>query len=159
MISEQPMARTTKTLTAKQKRFILEYLIDLNATAAYQRAGFKARGHSAENGASRLMRNDEVSAKIARLIELRAQRTQISGDRVLKELARIGFSDLGDVASWGPRGVRIHSERLLLPNIQAAVQLIKESAKGDKTIKMHAKVPALVELGKYLGLYQLPDPS
>jgi hypothetical protein len=48
---------------------------------------------------------------------------------------------------------------LLLPDIQAAVQQIQESANGDEKIGMHAKVPARIELAKHLGLYQPPDPA
>ena len=42
-------------LTPKQRRFAEEYCIDLNATAAYLRAGYTARGNSAEAAASRLL--------------------------------------------------------------------------------------------------------
>ncbi len=44
-------------LTAKQKTFVNEYLVDLNATAAYKRAGYTVRGNAAEANASRLLRN------------------------------------------------------------------------------------------------------
>jgi len=47
-------------LTAKQRRFADEYLIDLNATAAYKRAGYAGDGHGAEVNASRLLSNAEV---------------------------------------------------------------------------------------------------
>jgi hypothetical protein len=47
-------------LTAKQRRFAAEYLQDMNATAAYRRAGYRARGHAAEVNACRLLRNAEV---------------------------------------------------------------------------------------------------
>lgn len=38
----------------RHERFVAEYLIDLNKTAAYKRAGYRARGHAAEVNASRL---------------------------------------------------------------------------------------------------------
>ena len=45
----------TKSLNHRHRRFVAEYLVDLNATAAYRRAGYKARGHSAEASAARLL--------------------------------------------------------------------------------------------------------
>jgi len=53
-------------LTDKQMRFIDEYMIDMNATAAYRRAGYTAEGNSAEVNASRLLRNAKVSEEIAK---------------------------------------------------------------------------------------------
>jgi phage terminase small subunit len=44
-----------KALSPKQKRFVDEYLIDTNATAAYKRAGYKCQGRAAENAASRML--------------------------------------------------------------------------------------------------------
>jgi phage terminase small subunit len=92
-------------------------------------------------------------------MDLRAERTRDNADRVIRELARVAFSNLADVASWGPRGVRLRRSRWLLPDVQAAVQEVSETAKGDRKVRMHAKVPALIELAKHLGLYQPPDPA
>jgi len=44
----------------KHRRFIEEYLIDHNATAAYQRAGYVANRISAASNAYRLLRNAEI---------------------------------------------------------------------------------------------------
>jgi len=48
----------------RHERFVAEYLIDLNKTAAYKRAGYRARGHSAEVNASRLSLRPQVRALI-----------------------------------------------------------------------------------------------
>lgn len=73
-------------MTPQQQRFVDEYLTDLNATAAYQRAGYKARGKSAENNASRLLGNAGVKAAIAAALEARKQRTLITADEVIQGL-------------------------------------------------------------------------
>lgn len=88
------MAKGSNGLNARQARFVDEYLIDLNATAAYQRAGYSGSGNVAEAAASRLLSNVKVRAAIAAAQEKRAQRTEITQDRVLKELARIAFFDI-----------------------------------------------------------------
>ena len=69
-------------LTPKQQRFCAEYVIDLNATAAYKRAGYKAKGHSAESAAQRLLSNVEVKAAIKIAKEKRIERTQVNQDYV-----------------------------------------------------------------------------
>lgn len=82
------------SLTPKQQRFVAEYLVDLNATAAYIRAGYAARGNAAEVNASRLLRNAQVSLSVQDAMKERETRTHITQDRVLQELARIAFFDI-----------------------------------------------------------------
>lgn len=81
-----------KELSAKQQRFVDEYLLDLNATAAYKRAGYEATGRSAENNASRLLGHAGVSMQIAAALKERSVRTQIDADTVLKNIARLAQS-------------------------------------------------------------------
>lgn len=82
------------SLNAQRKRFADEYLIDLNATQAYKRAGYKGKGRSAENAASRLLGHVGVQQYIAERMKDREKRTEITQDRVLQELARIAFFDI-----------------------------------------------------------------
>ena len=56
-------------LTDKQLRFVDEYVFDRNGKAAYERAGYKARGQAAEASACRLLRN----VKVRRLVEQRLE--------------------------------------------------------------------------------------
>ena len=81
-------------LTPKQARFADEYLIDLNATAAYKRAGYVAKGNAAEVNATRLLRNAQVQEYLSSRMKAREQRIGITQDRVLQELARIAFFDI-----------------------------------------------------------------
>lgn len=53
-------------LSDKHMKFVDEYMIDMNASAAYQRAGYAAKGNSAEVNAIRLLRNAQVSEEIAK---------------------------------------------------------------------------------------------
>lgn len=75
-------------LTDKQKRFVTEYLLDLNATRAAERAGYKD-----PNIGRQLITKNNVSAAIQKAIAERESRTEITQDRVLTEYARIGFFD------------------------------------------------------------------
>ena len=75
-------------ITEKQKRFSEEYLIDLNATQAAARAGYK----SAEIGRQLITKNN-VMEYINKLREEQSKRTEINADIVLKELKRIALID------------------------------------------------------------------
>lgn len=71
-------------LTAKQQRFVEEYLIDLNATQAAIRAGYAAK--HAESQAYQLLQKTPVQAKIAEAREKLSERTEITQEMVLKRL-------------------------------------------------------------------------
>lgn len=81
-----------KKLTAKQQRFVDEYLIDLSATAAARRAGYSER--TANQQGPRLLVNVGITTAIAKAMKARGERTHITQDRVLRELARIAFFDI-----------------------------------------------------------------
>lgn len=73
----------------RQRRFVEEYLVDLNATAAYRRAGYKAKGNAAEVNAARLLRNAQVQSAIAEAKARRSKRTEITADYVLQGIQEI----------------------------------------------------------------------
>lgn len=79
-------------LTPKQKRFVDEYLIDLNATQAAIRAGYSKR--TAEWIGPQLLGKTHVSEAVTERMRARELRTEITQDRVLQELAKIAFSDI-----------------------------------------------------------------
>ncbi len=82
-------------LTARQARFVEEYLIDLNATQAAVRAGFSVK--SAGEIGSRLLKNVNVSQALGVAMAERSKRTGINQDRVVRELARIAYAKAGDI--------------------------------------------------------------
>jgi len=142
-------------LTPKQARFIEEYLIDLNATQAAIRAGYKettAYAIGAEN-----LKKPQIAAKIAAEMAARSRRTEITQDRVLTELAKIGFADISDfVAVEGVGGflqVRVKPTADVPPEKLGAVAAIKNGAYGIE-IKLNDKVKALELLGRHLGMFQ-----
>ena len=82
-------------LTAKQQRFVVEYLFDLNATQAAIRAGYAAKG--AKDQAYQLMQRPVIAAAIKEAMEARNQRTQVDADYVLNRLTEIDQMDLLDI--------------------------------------------------------------
>jgi hypothetical protein len=71
-------------LSPKQELFIREYLKDLNASAAYRRAGYTS-GNADVNG-PRLLGNAGVRAAIDEALEARSQRIEVTADQVLLRL-------------------------------------------------------------------------
>lgn len=82
-------------LTAKQQRFVAEYLVDLNATQAAVRAGYSAKG--AKDQAWQNMQNPEITAAIKAAMEARNNRTQVDADYVLHRLTEIDQMDVLDI--------------------------------------------------------------
>jgi phage terminase small subunit len=81
-------------LTLKQQRFAAEYCVDLNATAAYRRAGYNARGNAAEACASRLLSNAKVQEIIREREKVAARRLEVSAENLLREVSALAFSDI-----------------------------------------------------------------
>ena len=83
-------------MNAKQQRFVEEYIHDLNATAAAERAGYK----QPHVQGPRLLGNVRVAAAIAAAQQARSQATGITAERILKELECLANSDLGDILDF-----------------------------------------------------------
>ena len=76
-------------MTKKQQLFCEEYLIDLNATQAAIRAGYKPE--SAGSVGSENLKKPEIRARIDKAMAERSKRTGVNADRVVRELARVAF--------------------------------------------------------------------
>jgi hypothetical protein len=76
-------------LTPKQQRFVEQYLVDLNATAAYARAGYVARGRAAEVNASRLLRNAGVASAVMAGRQAKALATGRTVAAVMADIGRV----------------------------------------------------------------------
>ncbi len=138
-------------LTDKQKLFCKEYLVDLNATQAAIRAGYSA--DSAQVIGSENLSKPMVQNEVQRLMEKRSQRTAITADRVLRELARIGFGDHRNIISVDKDGNVIATPSSALSDDDAAcISEISQTKDGIK-IKLHDKLSALDKLGKHLKLF------
>ena len=90
-------------LTEKQKRFVQEYLVDLNATAAAKRAGYSEK--SASRIAVELLNKTQVSAEIQKQQAKRQKRVEITQEKVLEELAAIAFANGADFATVNQNGI------------------------------------------------------
>lgn len=138
-------------LTPKQRRFVQEYLIDLNATAAARRSGYSEK--TADRIGPELLGKPCVLAEIQAAIELRERRTAITQDRVLAELAAVAFANGTDFAQIQGNGhVLFTPTDQLTAEKKRAVASIKEGQFGTE-VKTYDKIKALELLGKHLGMF------
>ena len=145
-------------LTAKQKKFVEEYLIDLNATQAAIRAGYSTES-AKEIGCENLTKPN-VKAEIDKAIAERSRRTGINKDRVLRELAKIAFVNPGDVINLNQATVKSDAKEEDLAAI-ASVKIknipTEDGEITEREIKLCDKLKALDLLGKHLGIYDKKD--
>jgi phage terminase small subunit len=141
-------------VTDRENRFCDEYLLDLNATQAAIRAGYTP---STAEGASKWIYRENpekprLRARIDQALAERSARTGINADRVLRELARLGFVDITDVVDMNLATVRPGANR----DDTAAIASVKVKSGEDFTereIKLHDKPKALEMIGKHLGMF------
>ena len=150
-----------KKLTPKQKRFVDEYLIDLNATQAAIRAGYSPK--TANEQGARLLANVSIAQTIQKAMQDREQRTEITQDRVLQEYARLAFYDPRKL--FQPDGTPKPIEALDDDTAAALAGLeVREEFEGagenrafvgyTKKYKLANKLGALDCLAKHLGLFE-----
>lgn len=161
-------------LTPKQKRFCEEYLIDLNATQAAIRAGYSLK--TAEQTASRLLRNVKVQEYIAKRQKELSRSTEITQERVIKELALIAFFNAADYARVVEKKMKIEVGGALVDVLdedgnpvmyrtvepvlteeltdeqKRALAVIKKGRDGLE-VRPCSKEKALELLGKHLGIF------
>lgn len=137
-------------LTEKQALFVAEYLVDLNATEAAKRAGYSDK--TAYSIGFENLRKPEIQEAIRIAMDDRAQRTEITQDRVLRELAAIGFSRATDFARIHGNAVELTETDELTDEQKRAVAGIKEGKYGIE-LKLYDKVHALQLIGQHLGMF------
>jgi len=137
--------------SAKQDRFVEEYLIDLNAKRAAIRAGYKP--DNADVIGYQLLQKTSVKNAIEKAMAERSRRTGINQDRVLLELAKIAFVNIADVVDLDDASVRTGATDEDLACIQSVK--IKPNEYGtEREIKMYDKKASLELLGRHLGLFK-----
>jgi len=140
-------------LTAKEARFVDEYLVDLNATNAAIRAGYKK--HTARQAGSRLLSNVDIQEAIERGKLERSERTKVDADWVLTRLAHEADADMADL--YGDNGDLLPVEEWPLIWRQGLVAGVEIEAlyegEGEDRIQIgHVKKLKLVDRTRRLEL-------
>ncbi len=150
---------------AKRECFCQEYIIDNNGTKAAERAKYSKK--TANEQGSQLLAILSVQQRIAELRAVREERTRVTQDRVVRELAMLGFSDLQNYITIDKLTGAIQAKGFedMPPGESRALKSIKEdraikedaNGKGvtvyDKvSFTTHDKIRALEILAKHLGM-------
>lgn len=158
-------------LTGKQLRFVDEYLVDLNATQAAIRAGYSEK--TAYSVGHENLSKPEISQAIETKRAELAAKTGITQERVLQELAKIGFANIRNAVKWGAKlafpqddddsksaepyilnDVALIDSADLDESTAAAISEISRTKDGALKIKFHDKKGALDSIGRHLGMFK-----
>ena len=150
-------------LTARQARFVDEYLVDFNATQAAVRAGYSEK--TAYRAGASNIRKCQIQAEISRRQKDLQRRTEVTQERVVRELARVAFADAASHVQVRlrevpcPDGTRarvpvveVKPTAELTDDQRAAIAQIKQGANGIE-VKMYDKIKALELLGRHIGMF------
>lgn len=155
----------------RHERFAQELAKGETADEAYQSAGYTPdRGN-----ASRLTANDSIQGRVREILDRGAERAAITEEMVLRELAKIGFSDIRKAIKWNghliteedqPDGGDVLVVKTIVNNhvalidsddlddaTAAAISKISQNATGGISLQMHDKRAALVDIGKHLRMF------
>jgi phage terminase small subunit len=148
-------------LTNKQRRFVAEYLKDLNGAQAAIRAGYSER--SAKQQAEALLSKPHIQAAVSEAQAARSKRTEIDQDYVLARMVEIDQMDVLDimtddmalkpVSQW-PRVWRQYLSGFDLAEMFAGQGDERALVGILKKIKWPDKVKNLELLGRHLGMFK-----
>jgi phage terminase small subunit len=162
-------------LTIKQEKYVQGLFAGLSQREAYKQAYNckKMKDKTIDENASRLANDSKVKARLRELTEELKQRNMVTVEKVLAELAKVGFANGSDFArviekeyteeimdDEGNKTEKIHKYKvvdvipteLLEKDKLAAIAGIKATDKGIE-IKTNDKLKALELMGKYLGMF------
>lgn len=135
-------------LTARQARFVEEYLVDLNGTQAAIRCGYSPR--AAQVQASRLLSNAIITEMVNKKMNERSQKVGVTAERVINEIARMAFYDPADIAGFVADNV---TDIAKLPeDVRRAIVGWKQGEHGLE-LKLADKSKALDQLARHLSIY------
>lgn len=135
-------------MTAKQRLFALEYLIDFNGKQAAIRAGYSPR--TAEVQACRLLRNAKVKAFIEANKRERTENIEVSVENILRELLIMGHYDPADFCEKCTCPADIAK---LPEHVRRAIAGWSWDKQGNFVLKFHDKKSVLELLGKYKSMW------
>jgi phage terminase small subunit len=108
--------------------------------------------------ATRLHKQSAIQTRIVEIKESLAVRTNITQQRVLEELAKIGFANAGDMIELDSDGKTTVDLSKLTKDQKAAIAEVQidttPEGKQRVRVKLHDKRAALMDIGKHLGMFR-----
>jgi phage terminase small subunit len=156
--SVRKAAKSTKpTLNARQEQFVAEYLIDLNGTQAAIRAGYSPK--TASEQSFDLLRKPQIAQAIAEKRQEAQKSTNITVERVLKEVAGLAFFDVRKLvnADGSPKSITDLDDETARAIQGIELQTVKDGENDFALVRKYKvadKNAALEKLMKHLGLFE-----
>jgi phage terminase small subunit len=136
-------------LSPKQLAFCAQYLVDLNGTQAAIRAGYSKR--TAGSQANELLTKPEIQTEVQRLMAARAERVEVTTDRVLQELKALAFYDPGEI---GAATIRSPKDIAKLPeHLRRCIIGWNWDRNRKFTLKLASKTQQLDLIGRHLKMF------
>lgn len=140
---------------ARHERFAQELAKGAAACTAYVNAGFKAN----DGNAIRLKGNERIQARVAEILAAGAERAEITREMVVRELGRIGFSDIRKMFTPGGNLLPIQDMDDEAAACLSAIEIVTRKLPGGEStevehvakIKTWDKRAALVDIAKMQG--------
>ncbi len=147
------------SLSDKQKYFVKEYLVSLNATKAWQKVYKSSYEVACVNG-PRAMKNEKIKELIKKDLIPIFDDLEISKERILREYASIAFSDIYEFIERSGENISLIEKDQLPQELRGAVKKIKintrytQEGESEVTVdfELHDKIRALDTLAKYVKL-------
>jgi len=161
------MAKSDKSgITQKQENFARAFVETGNASEAYRRSynAEKMKDSSIHVNACKLLADANVAQRVKELQDAAAKRHDITMDKIIRELALIGFSNMkdyiqiaGDGSAYVDLSALTRDQAAAITEVTSEVYMdgAGEDAKAVKRtkFKLADKRAALVDLGKHLGMF------
>ena len=142
-------------MTVKQEVFLQEYLVDFNATRAYQDSYKNSTYRTAGVESSRLLRNPRFKLHLDKALKERAESTRVDSSYVVEYLKGAAELDLEDFATIGQAGVELKEFKKIPKRIRKYCTEITASESKHGTIivnfKVFSKEKAIEMLAKHTG--------
>ena len=148
------------SLSLNYQQFVAEYIISDNLAQSAKAANSKAKNLS--QAGKQILNRKDVSKAVAEMKEEVAkgvtERLEISVERVLTELARIGFSDIRKL--FTAQGKLIDVTKLdadtaaAISSIEVVTQANSDKVEYVHKIRTYDKRGPLESLGKHLGIFE-----
>lgn len=149
------------SLTPKQEEFCHKYIEFGDASKAYRTVYFcqNMKPATVNRKANALLKQGKIRARIKELQEELKEKSNITKERVLEELAKIGFSNYADIyTAWGePKKINDLTPAQKASIKRATSKVIKTKDGSEildieiTDIELHDKIKALERICKMLG--------
>jgi phage terminase small subunit len=160
MAKKKPTKKTSRKdeLTHLQKRFVQFILKGNNQKDAYLKAGYKARGKTAYENASRLARKAKVKKAIQKGQEKANRAAEITQKRILEEYGKIAFFTIKQIYDENGKLKPVKDMDDATAAVIAAIDIShKHTHSGEieilKKIKAYDKIKALDSLARTQGMF------